>query len=240
MAQPTLFEKAALLAPLPLFSPLSEEQRLHLAGQCLWQQWPKGHAVFHEGEAALGMHIVLHGLIKIFHTTPEGRERVLHLIKAHNTCGEAAVFQRGTYPAHAATLMPTSVLYVPSAPLLAMIAANPDLALKMLAALSLRLRMFTRKLEAHSSGDAMQRLAAYLLHRAKLAQSPHLHLEMSREVLANMLGIARETLSRMFSRLQQAEILSIKGREIRLTNMAALQQWAEKESAALPQTPAGG
>lgn len=223
--QPSAAEKAALLATLPLFAPLSVEQRLNLANACQWQQWPKGHRLFHEGDTALGMHIVLQGLVKILHITPDGRERILHLIKPGNTCGEAAVFQRGTYPANAETLGPSTTMYVPSALLLDMIVANPDLALNMLAALSMRLRMFTRKLEAHSKGDATKRLAAYLLHRLKLAPQPttSLRLEGSREVLANMLGIARETLSRTFSRLQQEGILKISGRNIQILDMRALQ-----------------
>lgn len=226
--QPSASEKAALLATLPLFAPLSAEQRLNLAAACQWQQWPKGQRLFHEGDKALGMHIVLQGLIKILHFSPDGRERILHLIKPGNTCGEAAVFQRGTYPAHAETLCPSTTLYLPSEPLLALIVTNPDLALNMLAALSLRLRMFTRKLEAHSKGDATERLAAYVLHRQKLAPQPAttIRLEGSREVLANMLGIARETLSRTFSRLQQEGILEISGRDIGILDLAALQQRA--------------
>lgn len=224
--QASVADKAALLATLPLFAPLSTEQRVSLATNCQWQQWPKGHRLFHEGDKALGMHIVVQGLVKILHLTPDGRERILHLIKPGNTCGEAAVFQRGTYPANAQTLCPTTTLYLPSEPLLALIVANPDLALNMLAALSLRLRMFTRKLEAHSKGDAGQRLAAYLLHRLKLAPQPatSLRLEGSREVLANMLGIARETLSRTFSRLQQDGMLKVSGKDIHILDRAALEQ----------------
>lgn len=238
MRQPSVPEKAALLATLPLFSPLSPEQGLHLAAHCTWHHWPRNTPVFHEGEQAHGMHIVLQGLIKIFHTTADGRERVLHLIKPGNTCGEAAVFQRGTYPANATTLATTTALSIPSAPLLAMICSNPGLALNMLAALSLRLRMFTRKLEAHSSGDATQRLAAYLLHRTRLSNSPIVQLDVPREVLANMLGIARETLSRTFSRLQHAGILTIAGRTITIHRLETLQQVAE-ESGVLPQPPQG-
>lgn len=216
-------EKAALLADLPLFACLSEAQREDLAAHCLWQEWAKGQSLFREGEMAAGVHIVLQGLVKIFHCSADGRERVLHLIKPRNTCGEAAVFQRGTYPAHAAALLPSQTLYLPSGPLLDMLLANPDLALNMLAALSLRLRMFTRKLEAHSKGDATERLAAYLLHRARLHQSPKLHLDMSREVLANMLGIARETLSRTLTRLQQQGIIEVHGRDIVLCDKPALE-----------------
>lgn len=240
MIQPSSEEKAALLAALPLFASLSGAECMALALRSHWHHWPKGQAIFHEGEKAHGMHIVLQGMVKIFHNSADGRERVLHLIRPGNTFGEGAVFQRSTYPAHAATLSATTALYVPAEVLLTLIAENPDLALRMLAALSLRLRMFTRKLEAHSKSDASSRLAAYLLHRLRLnphkpsevtggAAAPllHIRLEVSREILANMLGIARETVSRTFSRLQQAQILSLKGRDIYILDVKALQQLAE-------------
>lgn len=227
MQQASVFEKAAMLASLPLFAPLSDAQNAQLAEHCLWQHWPKNHSLFQAGEKAHGVHIVLQGLVKIFHTTPDGRERVLHLIKAPGTCGEAAVFQRGTYPAHASTLAPSTVLYVPAEALLDMLIRNPHLALNMLAALSLRLRMFTRKLEAHSTTDASARLAAYILHRARLGNSSSLKLEVSREVLANMLGIARETLSRALSRLQQSGSIDVAGRTIHIRDLQSLQQAAD-------------
>lgn len=245
MLQPAMLEKSELLALVPLFSGLSVAELLLFAEHSSWQKLSKGQVVFSEGEQAQGIHVVLNGLLKIYHINALGRERVLHLIRPGNICGEAAVFQGGTYPAHAAVLEASTLVYVPKDFLLQEIVKNGDLALRMLAALSLRLRMFTRKLEAHGQTDAVPRLAGYLWHRLRLrsdfitknfifldskeisqGQELKLNLEVSREVLANILGLARETLSRAFSRLQQLGIIQVQGREITIIRLDELQNMA--------------
>ncbi len=221
-----LEEKARLLSLLPLFENLKEEQLLLLAEKAQWHIWKKGTRLFCEGEVADGLFILHVGLIKVFHFTPEGQEQVLHLIKNGATCGEAALFQKGAYPAHAETLKVSSGFFIPAPAFFSVLENNSDVALKMLAALSLRLRMFTRKLEAQDKGDATKRLASWLLHRSRLTNSAVIPLETPRETLANMLGMARETLSRSLSRMQQNNCIRVEKRRILITDPALLTYYA--------------
>ena len=219
---------AALLAELPLFASLSEQELAELATATRRTAYPRGAFVFSEGEKGDGFHILVQGLVKLCHLTPDGREAVLHLIRPGNMFGEAAVFQDGSYPANAVAMEAAETLFVPTGPLKALIAANPELALRMLGALSLRLRMFTRKLESMTTRDASQRLAAYLLHRSRLqGRTTDLRLDVSREVLANMLGTARETISRVFSRLAEMGVIALKGRTLSILDPERLRAVAD-------------
>lgn len=78
---------------------------------------------------------------------------------------------------------------------------------------------------------AEQRIVTFLLSLAgpsvwAQARSIDLQLPMSRKDIANYLGIAVETLCRLFKRLQDDALIDSQGRRVRLLNVAALGQLA--------------
>ncbi len=224
-------ERLAVLERLPLFAPLSDAERNRLAEACRIRVFARGDTLLHEGTMAEGMYVVLSGVVKVARFGTDGRESVLHLVRAGNTLGEAAVFQQGSFPASALAVDRVTALYVPASTLLELIRENADLALRMLAALSLRLRMFSHKLATQGQVDASRRLALYLLHRSQLAAgNPVIRLDVSREVLGNLLGLARETLSRQLSRFVELGVIGLNGREIVLRDREGLRRLAEEGS----------
>ena len=212
-------EKLEVLGALPLFEPLSPAERERLAHGCRMRTFARSTALFREGERADGMHVVLRGVVK-----------VIHLVRKGNTIGEAAMFQRGTFPASAVAVDEVETLYVSAEALFALVTENPELALRMLAALSLRLRMFAHKLAAQGQGGAAGRLATYLLHRRQIGGTDVIRLGVSREVLANLLGLARETLSRQLSRFAEAGLVELEGKDIAIRDVSALREIASEGS----------
>ena len=223
-------EKLEVLGALPLFEPLSPAERERLAHGCRMRTFARSTALFREGERADGMHVVLRGVVKVIRFAPDGRETVLHLVRKGNTIGEAAMFQRGTVPASAVAVDEVETLYVSAEALFALVTENPELALRMLAALSLRLRMFAHKLAAQGQGGAAGRLATYLLHRRQIGGTDVIRLGVSREVLANLLGLARETLSRQLSRFAEAGLVELEGKDIAIRDVSALREIASEGS----------
>ena len=78
-------ERLEVLGGLPLFEPLSPDERERLAAGCRMRAFARGAALFREGERADGMHIVLRGVVKVVRFAPDGREMVLHLVRKGNT-----------------------------------------------------------------------------------------------------------------------------------------------------------
>ncbi len=218
-----------VLRRLPLFAPLSDAERERLTMACRVRSFARGETLLHEGTAADGMYVVLSGVVKVVRFGSDGKETILHLVRNGNTLGEAAVFQQGTFPASALAVDQVSALHVPADILICLVRENPDLALRMLAALSLRLRMFSHKLAAQGQVDAARRLALYLLHRSQLdGGNPVIRLDVSREVLGNLLGLARETLSRQLSRFAELGVVGLNGREIMIRDREGLRRLAEE------------
>ena len=80
---------------------------------------------------------------------------------------------------------------------------------------------------------AEERLAAFLLSFSKrfqlLGYSPSdLHLPMSRQDLGDYLGLALETVSRLFSRFQDEKLITVQGRNVKLLNPARLKGVSEQ------------
>ena len=197
-------ERLEVLGGLPLFEPLSPDERERLAAGCRMRTFARGATLFREGERADGIHLVRKG----------------------NTIGEAAMFQKGTFPASAVAVDDVETLFLPADALFTLVTENPEMALRMLAALSLRLRMFAHKLAAQGQGGAACRLATYLLHRRQIGGGDCIRLGVSREVLANLLGLARETLSRQLSRFSEAGLVELRGKDIVILDVPALQATA--------------
>lgn len=210
-------ETLAIMTNLPLFAALSREDCLHFAQHCRLREMPKGTTIFHENEEAQGLYVMVEGVAKITRSTQEGREVVLFLVRRGQSLGESGVFPRSTYPTDAYSITRVKVLFIPTATLENLILTHPQSALHLLGALSLRLRMFSHKIKTERQGNATRRLATYLLHRSQLhGGSDQVRLEVSREVLANLLGLARETLSRQLTRLSSTGIIELQGKDVLL------------------------
>jgi CRP/FNR family transcriptional regulator len=80
---------------------------------------------------------------------------------------------------------------------------------------------------------AEERLAAFLLSFSRrfqvLGYSPtDLRLPMSRQDLGDYLGLALETVSRLFSRFQEEKLITVQGRNVKLLNVVHLKAIAEQ------------
>lgn len=234
---PTPPEPLAALNPLPdhlsldnalaasALRVLTPQQKEELLRESHTITLTKGQRIFDEGDTCEGFYLLLSGRVKIFHLTPDGKEMVLHLIRPGHSFGEAFVFRHGDYPMSAAAVGPGAAQFIPAALMRRLTRANADLAESMLNMLATRLHMFSRKLQSQGQREAPERLAAYLLHASRMRGGTSIvHLDMSREMLANMLGTARETISRILTRLAERGAISVHKRQVHILSVEILQR----------------
>ncbi len=213
------------LSEFTLFSELSLERVEQVLKFASTQVHPKNSFIFKENDQCDGMYILVKGLVKICHTTQDGKEVVLHLIREGSVFGESAVFQSAVFPASAFSLQESTVLYFSRKNLEESLLLYSDWSLELLKQLSLRLRMFVRKLEARGGKDIVQRLAAYIIHRSRLDnRSIIVKLGVSQEVLGGILGTTRESISRAMGKLVDTQCIQIKGKEIHILDYPKLEE----------------
>ena len=138
------------------------------------------------------------------------------------------LFYEEGLPATAIGVQNGSVLRLERKALLHALHNDAALGVAMLAAMSLRQRLFINKI-AGSQGriSVSGRVAAWLLHRAKMEKSATLSLGVTQETLARQMGISRESLSRELSALATAGLIDRDRRRIILLDADSLRERAE-------------
>ena len=137
----------AALSAVDLFDGLDEGHLQMLKEIAEIRNYAEGTTIFDEGAEADGLYAVVQGAVRIFKTSPQGREHVLHFFGPGEAFAEVVVFKGTRFPANAEAIKQSSLLFLPKKSLRARISANPDLAMSMLALLSQRLRFFVTKIE---------------------------------------------------------------------------------------------
>ncbi len=222
-----------MLASIPLFARLPEEQLAQIEACVQHQDIAKGKILFQDGSPGNGFYIVVKGKIKVFKMSVEGKEQILHIYGAGETFGEVPVFEGKDFPASAMTLEDSEVLFVPRKAMRDLIGTSPDLAMNMLADLSKRLREFTIQIEQLSLKEVPARLAAYILTLAEetaespLSPSRQVFLPISKAQLANLIGTTPETISRMLKKMVAANLVEVQTKEIFILDFDGLYELSD-------------
>jgi CRP/FNR family transcriptional regulator, dissimilatory nitrate respiration regulator len=177
-----------------------------------------------EGDEADGFYIVADGQVKIFKTSVEGKEQILHIYGPGNPFGEVPVFSGSRFPANAQALVKSQILFLPRNAFVRLIAEHPSLSMNMLGELSMRLRQFTVQIENLSLKEVPSRLASYLIVLAKEQEhEDRVTLTISKGQLASLLGTIPETLSRIFAKMSAQQLIRVEGKEIYLLDPLGLE-----------------
>ncbi|MDH5297615.1 MAG: Crp/Fnr family transcriptional regulator [Desulfobulbaceae bacterium] len=219
-----------ILATIPLFKGLTDQQYDDLAMIVVDQEFGRGRTIFAEGEEGVGFYVVISGLIKIYKLSPEGKEQILHVFGPGEPFAEAAVFAGSAYPAHALALQPSRLFFLPRNSFRDLIMENPSLAMNMMAALSHRLKRFAHMIEDLSLKEVPGRLAAHLLDLSSSQEgADQVVLQIAKAHLASLLGTIPETLSRILTRMQKQGLIEMEGQNIRLIDRESLEELAAGE-----------
>jgi CRP-like cAMP-binding protein len=227
MATPNL-KTDQTLARAPLFSGLSQDELIFLAERAVPRNYTAGEIVFSEGESCLGLYVVKSGHARIFKSSPSGREHVLSVDGPGSSVAELPVFDGGNYPASAAAVEDTTLLFISKQDFHALCLAHPQVALKVLRVVGARLRRLVGIIEELSFTTVRHRLASFLLRQAqKQGQrkdgSIEISLPASNQEFAAQIGTVRELVSRNLSRLQAEGMIEVDSRNVLITDLKALQ-----------------
>jgi len=210
-----------------LFKGLPENQLKEIEHIAVNKRFNKGELIFSEGDDGIGFFLVASGLIKIFKVSSEGKEQILHIFGPGEPFGEVPVFSGQQFPASAEAITETRLLFFLRTAFVDLLSSHPSLALNMLAVLSQRLRQFTVQIENLSLKEVPGRLAAYLIYVADEQGEDSISLNISKGQLASLLGTIPETLSRIFTRMSNQNLIEVKDRTIRLLDRERLEELAE-------------
>lgn len=208
----------------PLFYGLDNEDLAALATVAQRRSLHAGEVLFLAGEEAQGMHIVVHGRVKVFVISPaSGREMVLTVEQPYQTVAELVALDGGGYPASAEALEDSEVLVLEQHGFQRVLRERPEIGVHLMRMLGRRLRRLVNLIEAISFQEVVHRLASYLLAHA--ADGLPFTLDTNAAIAAE-LGTVPELVSRNLSRLANSGVVELHGREVLRIDTAELTDMA--------------
>lgn len=217
----------AILRDVALFAGLDEVHLKELVTRGGRRRFEPQETLFLQGQTAEGLYIVLAGRVRVFKTSSRGREQTLMIMGPGDPVGEVAVLRGENYPATAEALEPAEAFYMPRRAFLDLVSREPEVAMRLLAALSARLRSFASLIEDLSLLSVAERLAAHLLAMACEGDDEHVvELALSKAQLSAAVGTVPETLSRAFRQLSDAGMVETRGRQVHIKDRARLERMA--------------
>ncbi|HEX6574684.1 MAG TPA: Crp/Fnr family transcriptional regulator [Gemmatimonadaceae bacterium] len=203
-----------------------------MARRSVSKSYPAGHVLFTTGEPCKGLFIIESGKVRIYRTSPSGREQILHNEGPGRAVAELPLIDGGPYPASAITAIESRLFFVPRGEFEALYRENPDVAASIIQDLGKRLRQLVHLTETLAFRDVAARLALFLAQQAEEHGTPtdegiELLLDRTREELSFELGTARESVSRAFRKLVGKKIISTRGRHrILIADLRALRAFS--------------
>ncbi len=193
-----------------------------------------GTHLFKEGQPFHAIFAVTSGALKLVNVDPHTNELVVGFVLAGEAVGQTAIFPNA-YPCSAIALEDSYVCELPMDSVTEIAAQSPALQK------NLQHMLNKENFELHrqfamlmARKNAEQRLSAFLINLSMRLDergfsSLQFQLPMSRDDISNFLGLRKETLSRLFTKLHQSGAIAVRGKHIRILEMPLLH-----ESSGLP------
>jgi CRP/FNR family transcriptional regulator len=214
-----------ILKHCPMFAGVTSEELEALLLVAKARDHEKGELLFSEGDDASGFYVIAAGKVKIYKLSPEGKERILHIVHPVATFAEAAIFGNGLYPAYAEPLEKSRLIFFPKGEFLDLLQRQGRIAINMIGGLSRFLRQFATQVEELTFKDVPARLARYILDLA--GEAGQVQLPISKSQLASNLGTVSETLSRTLRKLSDDDLIRVQGKSIEILDADRLIDLAE-------------
>lgn len=216
------------IARLPLFREMAESQRdIVLAGSYL-QVFPPQLTLFEAGQSADFLHVLVDGLVELF-VGGNGRDTTMRIVEPVLSFILAAALTDMPYLMSARTLASSRILLVPASQLRRAIGEDGALMQAAMHELALWSRDLVRALTDMKVRQSAERLGNYLLeYSSRSGNRENFELRGEKRLLASLLGMTPENLSRAFGTLKNHGV-ALDGAQVTIENLERLRLFARPD-----------
>ncbi|MCQ4258333.1 fumarate/nitrate reduction transcriptional regulator Fnr [Stutzerimonas stutzeri] len=186
----------------------------------------KGETLFRQGDTFSSVFAIRSGALRTFSVTDSGEEQITGFHLPSELVGLSGM-DTETYPVSAQALETTSVCEIPFDRLDELSVLLPQLRRQLMRIMSREIRDDQQMMMLLSKKTADERIATFLVNlsarfSARGFSANQFRLPMSRNEIGNYLGLAVETVSRVFTRCQASGLLEAEGKEVRILDSIRL------------------
>lgn len=191
-----------------LFSDLDDKTISEVENFTTEHKIKKDALIFYEGDEAQYLYLLTKGIIKLFKTSSQHKEIVLKYFQDSDLIGEVANFENIPYPATAKAHSDVEYLKIDFAKFKDVLINNPSLLFQIQTSLIKKIKNLENIISTNLVLDSKERVAKYL----------HSHaddfFETKNIIIAEMLGVSPETLSRILKFFKDHDIIDVKTKKI--------------------------
>ena len=221
-----------LLKQMPLYADLGPGVAERIFRNAVLQTVPRGSIVFHQGDKAEFVHILLSGEVALIAEDEKLGPTIIEFFPAGEIFVAPAGLLELPYLVSAKAIGESRILMLPADHFRRLMANEPALAIAMTRALSRHWRLLVKQIKELKLKSASQRVGSYLLSKAPVRDgTAKFQLAEERKMIAARLGMTPESLSRAFAQLKTMGI-SGRGRNIEIADVKKLRSYCHFEEGA--------
>lgn len=209
---------------VPIFESLSEEELDRIINIRKHMEIKKGESLFLEGNKVSKLFIINEGMVKLTKATTNGKEQIINILTVGDFLGESNILGEPLKSnISVIAVKNTELCTISREDLKEILYENPLITLKLLSELNKRLVEIENLTSNLSNNNTEERVCYMLLEFAEkygeeLGNKIEISLPLNREEMANYCGIARETLSRKLTILENEGIIKSVGTKKMIIN----------------------
>jgi len=206
--------KQEILSRTSLFKTISPPSLKALADICLPKTLRKKEQLFSEGDKAFFLYMLVTGGIRLFKTSPDGRDVVIKMVQPGEMFAEVILFEANRYPVSAVALKTSLVYQIPRHQFICLL-EDAGFRNDFIRGLMTKLRFLADQIQYLAVHDVEDRLRMFL--RQQYGQISAIVPAMSKKDMAAAISVAPETFSRLLVRLKRDNKLVWEGSRIRVS-----------------------
>jgi CRP/FNR family transcriptional regulator len=210
-----------------LFSRLEEEEVDKLIGLAHPLPFARRQILFGGGTEATEMFLITRGVVKLTRVTPDGRAQVVRLVYPGHIAGSEGFFHE-RHDVTAEALASGGACVLPRNRLMRTLRTCPEFALHLLQAMHEELEQARQQIQEMGRTSAESKICALLCDLF-----PHMSdereesvLPLAHQDLADILGLTRETISRVVSDMAKRRVFSLSRKRVQVHDFARLRELA--------------
>jgi CRP/FNR family transcriptional regulator, cyclic AMP receptor protein len=211
----------------PFFRGLPEESVERAIAHVVTRTHPSGQVILLENDWGSSVYFILNGWVKIRTYNLDGKEVTLNIIGKGELFGEMAPLDEVPRSTDVITLAQTTIGSMPAQDFVNLLSSEPQSGINLAKLMARRLRQVNRRLRLRES-DSTSRIADVLLF---LAEGQGIQVEGGIELpnlphreLSSLSGLARETVTRVLSKLEKKELIIRDRDQLRIPDTHALER----------------
>lgn len=223
---------AELLQRVDVFKGLSREEIGTLFKVMQPRDYPPGNLLFSPDDSSERLFVLKQGRVDIYRLTPSGKRLMVRRLAAGTIFGEMGLLGQSLQGYFAEAVERSLVCIATREHLVEVLKQHPDIALRILEVVGNRLRQTEDRLEQAFFAPVQQRLASFLL--ANMDPASGVVAGYTHEEIGDTIGALRPTVTEALRSFRDRELVAVRRKQIRVTNVEKLREIALDENLAHP------